>query len=153
LSVNEQDEIDHRKYNVIIKGICENEISDKEKVLKIFECLKIDGQLIKSMHRIGKKTEDNDNEGAYDPSNDNEDDEQSKPRNRYRPIHVVLDNEDAKWKIVKSAPNKNKRAHRALGRSPEEKVKGHSGAIYKGLQRHNLNNFGRGPLDDAINQI
>jgi len=26
----------------------------------------------------------------------------------------------------------NKRAHRALGRSPEEKVKGHSGAIYRG---------------------
>jgi len=25
-----------------------------------------------------------------------------------------------------------KRAHRALGRSPEEKVKGHSGAIYRG---------------------
>jgi len=27
---------------------------------------------------------------------------------------------------------KNKRAQRALDRSPEEKVKGHSGAIYKG---------------------
>jgi len=27
---------------------------------------------------------------------------------------------------------RNKRAHRALGRSPEEKVKGHSGAIYRG---------------------
>jgi len=26
----------------------------------------------------------------------------------------------------------NKRAHRALGRSPEEMVKGHSGAIYRG---------------------
>jgi len=26
----------------------------------------------------------------------------------------------------------NKRAQRALGRSPEEKVKGHSGAIYGG---------------------
>jgi len=26
----------------------------------------------------------------------------------------------------------NKRAQRALGRSPEEKVKGHSGAIYRG---------------------
>ena len=26
----------------------------------------------------------------------------------------------------------NKRAKRALGRSPEEKVKGHSGAIYRG---------------------
>ena len=73
--------------------------------MKIFECLKIDGQSIKSMHRIGKKTEDNDNEGAYDPSNDNVDDKRSKPRNRYRPIRVVLENEDAKWKLVKSAPN------------------------------------------------
>jgi len=27
---------------------------------------------------------------------------------------------------------RNKRAQRALGRSPEEKVKGHSGAIYRG---------------------
>jgi len=26
----------------------------------------------------------------------------------------------------------NKRAQRALGRSPEKKVKGHSGAIYRG---------------------
>jgi len=26
----------------------------------------------------------------------------------------------------------NKRAQRALGRSPEEKVKGHSGTIYRG---------------------
>jgi len=26
----------------------------------------------------------------------------------------------------------NKRAKRALGRSPDEKVKGHSGAIYRG---------------------
>jgi len=28
--------------------------------------------------------------------------------------------------------SKNKRAQRALGRSPEKKVKGHSGAIYRG---------------------
>jgi len=54
---------------------------------------------------LAKKTEDNDNEGAYDPSNDNVDDKRSKPRNRYRPIRVVLENEDAKWKLVKSAPN------------------------------------------------
>ena len=44
----------------------------------------------------------------------------------------------------------NKRAQRALGRSPEEKVKGHSGAIYRESQGHNLNNFGRGPFDDVI---
>jgi len=47
----------------------------------------------------------------------------------------------------------NKRAQRALGRSPEEKVKGHSEANNRELQGHNLNNFGRGPLDDAIYQI
>jgi len=44
----------------------------------------------------------------------------------------------------------NKRAQRALGRSPEEKVKGHSGANNKEPQGHNLNNFGRGCFDDVI---
>ena len=44
----------------------------------------------------------------------------------------------------------NKRAQRALGRSPEEKVKGHSGANNREPQGHNLNNFGRGPFDDVI---
>ena len=44
----------------------------------------------------------------------------------------------------------NKRAQRALGRSPEEKVKGHSGANNREPQGHNLNNFGRGPSDDVI---
>ena len=47
----------------------------------------------------------------------------------------------------------NKRAQRALGRSPEEKVKGHSGFNNREPQGHNLNNFGRGPLDDVIYQI
>jgi len=47
----------------------------------------------------------------------------------------------------------NKRAQRALGCSPEEKVKGHSGANNREPQGHNLYNFGRGPLDDAIYQI
>ena len=40
-----------------------------------------------------------------------------------------------KFRIIFAPFNRysyNKRAHRALGRSPEEKVKGHSGAIYKG---------------------
>jgi len=46
--------------------------------------------------------------------------------------------------------NINKRAQRALGRSPEEKVKGHSGANNKVPQGHNLNNFGRGPFDDVL---
>ena len=47
----------------------------------------------------------------------------------------------------------NKRAQRALGRSPEEKVKGHSGANNREPQGHNLNNFGRGPFDDVIHCI
>jgi len=45
--------------------------------------------------------------------------------------------------------NGNKRAQRALGRSPEEKVKGHSGANNREPQGHNLNNFGRGPFDES----
>ena len=45
----------------------------------------------------------------------------------------------------------NKRAQRALGRSPEEKVKVHSGANNREPQGHNLNNFGRGPFDDVLN--
>jgi len=44
----------------------------------------------------------------------------------------------------------NKRAQRALGRSPEEKVKGHCGANNREPQGHNLKNFGRGPFDDVI---
>jgi len=47
----------------------------------------------------------------------------------------------------------NKRAQRALGRSPEEKVKGHSEANYREPQGHNLNNFGRGPINDVIYEI
>ena len=43
----------------------------------------------------------------------------------------------------------NKRAQRALGRSPEEKVKGHSGANNREPQGHNLNNFGKGPFDEV----
>jgi len=41
----------------------------------------------------------------------------------------------------------------ALGRSPDEKVKGHSEANNREPQGNILNNFGRGPLDDAIYQI
>jgi len=39
---------------------------------------------------------------------------------------------------------------RALGGSPEEKVKGHSGANNREPQGPNLNNFGRGPFDDVV---
>ena len=55
--------------------------------------------------------------------------------------------------IMEQVFRKNKRAQRALGRSPEEKVKGNNGANNREHQGHNLNNFGRGPLDDAIYQI
>jgi len=48
---------------------------------------------------------------------------------------------------------KNKRAQRALGGSPEEKVKGHSEANNREPQGHNLNNFGKGPIDDVIYEI
>ena len=51
---------------------------------------------------------------------------------------------------MKKGKNINKRAQRALGRSPEEKVKGHSGFNNREPQGHNLNNFGRGPFDDVI---
>jgi len=47
----------------------------------------------------------------------------------------------------------NKRAQRALGRSPEEKVKGHSEANNREPQGQNLNNFGRGPINDVIYEI
>ena len=52
--------------------------------------------------------------------------------------------------VISQTRNRNKRAQRALGRSPEEKVKGHSGANNREPQGHNLNNFGRGPFDDVI---
>jgi len=45
---------------------------------------------------------------------------------------------------------KYKRAHRDLGSSPEEKVKGDSGANNREPQGHNLNNFGRGSFHDVI---
>jgi len=51
---------------------------------------------------------------------------------------------------IKSSETYNKRAQRALGRSPEEKVKGHSVANNREPQGHYLNNFGRGPFDDVI---
>jgi len=55
--------------------------------------------------------------------------------------------------LKKLKDNKNKRAQRALSRSPEKKVKGHSGANNREPQGHNLNNCGKGTLDDAIYQI
>jgi len=53
--------------------------------------------------------------------------------------------------VLQTVSVEYKRAQRALGRSPEEKVKGHSGAnINREPQGNNLNNFGREPLDDVI---
>jgi len=44
--------------------------------------------------------------------------------------------------LLSCQQNINKRAQRALGCSPEEKVKGHSGFNNREPQGHNLNNFG-----------
>jgi len=53
--------------------------------------------------------------------------------------------------FLKKAHNSvNIRAQRALGRSPEEKVKCHSGANNREPQGHNLNSFGRRHFDDVI---
>jgi len=49
-------------------------------------------------------------------------------------------------KKMKDGSEENKRARRALGRSPEEKVKGQGEAIYRGPLMWGL-------LDDAIYQI
>ena len=69
----------------------------------------------------------------------------------YTNVHVLY------FSILPRLPTlshwKNKRAQRALGHSPEKKVKGHSGANNSEPKGHNLNNFGKGPLDDAIYQI
>jgi len=53
---------------------------------------------------------------------------------------------------MKTKAEINKRAQRALGRSPEEKVKGHSGAF---TEDHKCcpPNICRGPLDNVIHQI
>jgi len=45
------------------------------------------------------------------------------------------------WQMYIKTKQENKRAQRALGRSPENKVKGRSGAIY------------RGPLTNVAHQI
>jgi len=72
-------------------------------------------------------------------------------------VHVFVINIHINIHVMRINPriinkqDKNKRAQRALGRSPEEKVKGNSGANNKEPQGHNLNNFGRGPFDDVIN--
>jgi len=52
--------------------------------------------------------------------------------------------------VLKKDPSLNKRDQRALGRSPEEEVKGNGGANYREPQGHNLNKFGRGPFDDVL---
>ena len=53
---------------------------------------------------------------------------------------------DVTGKKMKDGSEENKRARRALGRSPEEKVKGQGEAIYRGPLMWGL-------LDDAIYQI
>ena len=68
----------------------------------------------------------------------------------YSKIKIQHSNNRATIVLILFCINYNKRAQRALGRSPEEKVKGHSGANNREPQGHNLNNFGREPLDDVI---
>ena len=55
-----------------------------------------------------------------------------------------------KFKIFKLTLAALTYKYESLGRSPEEKVKGHSGANNREPQGHNLNNFGRGPFHDVI---
>ena len=64
---------------------------------------------------------------------------------------IVDAHTDRRWTTDNGSSNK--RAQRALGRSPEEKVKGHSEANNREPQGHILNNFGRGPIDDVIYEI
>ena len=59
-------------------------------------------------------------------------------------------NPEPRTSTPRTTLRKYKRAQRALGPSPEEKVKGHSGANNREPQGHNLNNFGKGPFDDVI---
>ena len=63
---------------------------------------------------------------------------------------VIFSGPQGSWSVHVCCLHLNKRAQRALGRSPEEKVKGHSQANNREPQGHNLNNFGRGPFDDVI---
>jgi len=66
-------------------------------------------------------------------------------------VYLTLQGERFITFLNLSTFEENKRAQRALGRSPEEKVKGHSGgANNREPQGHNLNNFGRGPFGDVI---
>ena len=71
-------------------------------------------------------------------------------------FHIVLEAKKQEQQEILSKKQEkvgtklNKRAQRALGRSTEEKVKGHSGANNREPQGHNLNNFGKGPFDDVI---
>jgi len=65
-------------------------------------------------------------------------------------LYIFIFNHTPKSAFLYTPVIKNKRAQRAQGRSPEEKVKGHSVANNREPQGHNLINFGRGPFDDVI---
>ena len=82
----------------------------------------------------------NNNSGDGDNNNNNDDNNNIIA---FKQVHAYS-------KTSIDSPSWNKRAQRALGRSPEEKVKGHSGSNNREPQGHNLNNFGRGPFDDVI---
>ena len=83
LAASEQDEKAKRSKNLIIRGIVEPESNeegkDKETAMEIFTQIGVPDAKIENIQRIGKKN----------PSSE-----------RPRVIRVVLDSEEAKWKIV-----------------------------------------------------
>ena len=113
LSLSEPSEIERRKNNIMIKGIPENDVDDKIKVDEIFEFLKVDKEGIKSVHRVGSKSNKTPAEEGQGTSTQRDhtytnfadiDSRNYDRENKTRPIRVVLDSQDIKWKVLKAAP-------------------------------------------------
>lgn len=96
LSLNEPEEIQRRKGNIIAKGLSETDTPDLTKLTEIFQCLKLDISKVKSHHRVGKVEANNlpNATANIEPL-----------RSRHRPLRVLLEDEDYKWRVVKSAPS------------------------------------------------
>ena len=97
------------KNNIMIKGIPEDDVDDRIKVEEIFELLKVDKEGIKSVHRVGSKsnkTPAEEGQGtSYTYTNFEDIDSRNYDReNKTRPIRVVLDSQYIKWKVLKAAP-------------------------------------------------
>lgn len=71
----------------------ENDIPDADKINEILTLLKFGLKNVKSVHRVGKKNVNEPNDGNRD-----------EVFQRQRPLRVVLENKEVKWKMVKSAP-------------------------------------------------